>query len=517
MQCDENRPSCSYCALRILECVYLTDMRNEQSVPSSEHCPSSNDELNSLNGTLDSPLRYTPSLITSSGQLGATELRYLHHYKTNVWSVMSLQENDQVAFINRDWVPQTSISTSHMLYSILSISAMHLHSRSQSTTPGEEALALTYRQKAFTSYNIALRNITSENYESLLITSMWMMVLVHPPALPCTDNVCLAWASSLFTMMQGLRILASLKWASGIEKLTIYPLFRRELKKLPPPPMLTPLPDWFFYTSGRPQGDEWRRPNAPEDTYTEGVPECTGPNVQPLGSLVASLQPQSAGVLVDDTKIGCHPQRLMFASNSPHAPLSWKANKPSWALPAPAFLPPPLLVLLQRLVDNTQTGPLDFHRPVLIPVLHALSPIFLSLYYYRLSPDVHVRIFVLPTFLTAEFLALVRNQEPRALVLLGWWFALLTLLPQTNKWFTSASIARLLQSVSNVIMRNCDRVLMDAMEGAYRIIAEEQRGGREAAARTIFEKWEGVIWEEGPEREEQWRLEGQWRSQEHDG
>lgn len=500
--------------------MYPADSVREQVNPSldpvSDRSSSGEDETTTFGTSPNVPLGLMPAVITSSGQLSAVDLKYLHYYRANVWSAMSLQKTEQVTFINRDWVPQTSLGSEHMLFSMLSISAMHLHGSSQNTTPDQESLALRYRQKAFASYNNALQNITAENYESLLITSMWMMVMVSSPTLPCTDEVCLSWASSLFTMMQGLRILASLKWASGIEKLTTYPLFRRELKKLPPPPMLTSLPDWIFYASGRSQGDDWHHPNAPEDPYLNESHIATDSTSRPRSISAFPPSPQSAGVTIDTSKLGFRPQQLMSASNSPHAPPSWKSRKSGWALPAPAFLPPPLMALLQRLVDPMQTGPLDLHRPVLIPVFHALSPIFLSLYYYRLSSDIHVRIFVLPTFLTADFLALVRAHEPRALVLVGWWFALLTLLPQTNKWFPPEVIARVLQSVSNIVMRTCDTILMNAMKGAYRIVTEAQRVGKEAAARTIFEGWHGVIWEEGPKREEEWRLKEQWHLHECD-
>ncbi|KAJ4290376.1 hypothetical protein N0V90_010592 [Kalmusia sp. IMI 367209] len=472
------------------------------------------DELIDFNEPLQTPLWLMPAVYTSAGQLNSTELKYLHHYKTSVWSVMSLQKSDIITFINRDWVPQASISSEHMLYSILSISALHHASHLPQGTSDGNTLSLLYRQRAFASYNKALANITSENYESLLITSMWMMVMASPPTLPCSDDACLDWASSFFGMMQGLRILASLKWASGIEKLTMYPLLRRALRELPPPPMLTPLPDWFYY----PKGDEWRHPNPPGDDYTETPPITTDfarrsptPPATPPNST-----PQSAGVHIDTSKLPFRPQKLMSASDSPHAPPSWKAKKPTWELPAAAFLPPPLMSLLQRLVDPLQTGPLDLHRPVLIPVLHALSPIFLSLYYYRLSTDLHVRIFVFPTFLTAEFLGLVKSREPRALVMAGWYFALLSLLPQLNKWFSPEVIVRVLQSVSNVVMRSCDGALMDAMEGAYRIVKTEMRLGKEAAARTIFQAWDGVNWEEGPRREEQWRVEQQRQVEEVD-
>ncbi|KAF2439055.1 hypothetical protein P171DRAFT_490498 [Karstenula rhodostoma CBS 690.94] len=519
VKCDEGQPTCTYCSLRKLGCVYPTDAQKEQDPSSSDTSPDFEYDLFDFNEPVDTPMWLMPAVTTSSGQLNATELKYLHHYTTSVWSSLSLQKNDHVTFINRDWVPQNCIASEHMLYSILSISAGHLRAHSPQKTSEDQTLSLVYRQRAFSSYNKQLSNITSENYESLLITSMWMMIMVPPPTLPCTDNVCLTWASSLFTMMQGLRILASLRWASGIERLTIYPLFRRELKKLPPPPMLTPLPAWFFYTGTR-EDAEWRHPNSPNDTYSDSnspPPPPAHTDRYPSATTSSPLSPpprpppQNAGVHIDTSRLPTRPQHLMAAAHSPHAPASWKANPDTYSLPAPAFLPPALLALLHTLVDSCASGPLDLHRPILIPVLHALSPIFLSLYYYRLSPDIHVRIFVLPTFLTPEFLALARAREPRALVLVGWWFALLALLPSTNKWFATDIIARVLQAVSNDVLRTGDAVLMDAMEGAYRMVKVEGLAGKEAAARTIFERWEGVYWEEGPGREEEWRREDECR------
>lgn len=484
----------------------------EHDTSSSDTSPDAEIELLDFdfNEPVDTPVWLMPVVTTSSGQLIPTELKYLHHYATSVWKSMSLQQSSQITFINRDWVPRSCIASEHMLYSILSISAGHLHAHSPHKTSEDQTLSLFYRQRAFSSYNKQLANITSENYESLLITSMWMMVMVPPPTLPCTDDASLTWASSLFTMMQGLRILASLRWASGIERLTIYPLFRRELKKLPPPPMLTPLPAWFFYTSTR-QDAEWRHPNSPNDTYSDDSSPPPPVSASRSPSTPATPPPQSAGVNIDTSHLPTRPQTLMTASQSPHAPASWKAKPDTYSPSAPAFLPPPLLALLHTLVKPSFSGPMDLHRPILIPVLHALSPIFLSLYYYRLSPDFHVRIFVLPTFLTPEFLALTRAREPRALVLVGWWFALLALLPGANKWFAGESIARVLQGVSNAVLRTGDKVLMDAMEGAYRIVKVEKVEGKEAAARTIFERWEGVHWEEGPGREEEWRRESEVR------
>lgn len=179
-------------------------------------------------------------------------------------------------------------------------------------------------------------------------------------------------------------------------------------------------------------------------------------------------------------------------ANSPYTPKSWD-SKPMWQLPAPAFLPPPLMELLRAIAEPSDTGPIDLHRSTLLPVLHALSPIFLSLYHYHLNEDASLRIIVFPTFLMPEFHALVKAKEPRALVIMGWWFAFIRLVP--NNWWIKGFIPRLLQAVSNSVIRSNSKILMNAIEGAYRVVRLAESKGVEAAAKSIFDGWEGVHWE----------------------
>lgn len=77
---------------------------------------------------------------------------------------------------------------------------------------------------------------------------------------------------------------------------------------------------------------------------------------------------------------------------------------------------------------GTETSNIDLHIPTLVPALHALSHSSF-LYYYYLKPDLYVRIFVLPTFLTPEFFALVSAREPCAFIIVSWWFAFVRLIP----------------------------------------------------------------------------------------
>jgi hypothetical protein len=409
---------------------------------------------------------------------------------------LSPRDDDSTNDIKRNLIPKLAISRDYLLYAVLSVAAAHKNAVDPS--PQTKTLCLQYRSKALTAYSEALGNITWENYETLLVTSMYMMGMVPPPDFPCSDDQCLQWISGLYSIMQGLRVLAGLKWARGIEKMAVYPLFRRELRKLPPPPELsTPLDARFFAKVDNP-GENPLRPN-PLPTYQRS--DFSSP-VSMAPSPPASPQLKSAGV--DMSNLPFRPQRLMSAGTSPHAPDSWK--KPDgWQIPSPAFLPPPLMTLLKTLVDPPTTGPIDMNGPVLLPVLHALSPIFLSLYYYHLNADLYVRIIVLPTFLTPEFLRLVAARETRALVIVGWWFALVRLV--AGLWWLEASVGRVLQAVSNQVMRCNDKVLMDAMEGAYKIHRVVELMGREAGGRSVFAGWEGVVWEEGPLREEQWSFE----------
>lgn len=498
LQCDEGQPACGYCTVRKLECVYPQESKSASTSPPSENplswTPPPDGESDSNENAFQVAPWLTPATVTSSGQLSKIDLELLHHYKLSVWPTLSFREDEAVHALNRDWVPKMSLSRDYLLYAILSISASH----SNAFRPNAQAknLSVLYRQKALGTYSKALSNITSENYETLLITSTFMMIMVPPPEVLCDDSAWLTWLSSLLSMMQGLRVLASLKWAAGIEKLTVFPLFKRELRTLPPPPIITVPPDPRLYANTRPPGEDPVHPNPP-NTYDPPLFETV-----PAG--------------LDMSNLPFRPQELMSAGKVPHAPVKWRKN-PSWMIPSPAFLPPPLMALLKTLVDPSETGPLDLHRPTLVPTLHALSPIFLSLYYYHLNPDLYVRIFVLPTFLTPEFFALVRSREPRALIIIGWWFAFVRLIP--NMWLFEGIAPRVLQAVSNEIMRCNDKMLLDAMEGAYRIVSTYERVGREAAARSVFEGWDGVRWDEGPTKEEEWRVEEasreeQWRFEE---
>lgn len=179
------------------------------------------------------------------------------------------------------------MSRDYLLYTVLSISAAHRQSFAPS--PQNQNTAMLYRQKTFNAYNKALQNITTDSYETLLITSLLMQLLVPPPELPCTDTAILEWLTTFLAMTQGLRILAGLKWASGIEKLSVFPIFRRELRTLPPPPLIrVPSEDPRMFAKGGPVGETPEHPNPPA-TYRDGENEVPRPVSAGVDSTSCSL------------------------------------------------------------------------------------------------------------------------------------------------------------------------------------------------------------------------------------
>jgi hypothetical protein len=168
------------------------------------------------------------------------------------------------------------------------------------------------------------------------------------------------------------------------------------------------------------------------------------------------------------------------------------------------FLPPPLMALLENIIHPPETGPLDLDCNTLIPVLHVFSPVFLTLYYYHLNPDYNVRIFVFTSFLMPEFLALVKAREPRALVLMAWFFVMANLVP--HGWWVNPCIGHVVKALGQAIRLRGDACTVKALEAAEKIYGVSQLYGQERAAEAVFEDWPGVEWDEGPRKAAEWEF-----------
>lgn len=390
-----------------------------------------------------------PVAYASTGPLTYLDHELLHHYTTNTWESFAVRDDAIIRDLYQECVPRLGVAHSYLLYALLSIAASHSNGLRPSKKIADRALV--YRQKTFELYTKALQNITAENYEAVLATGTFLLALVPPPVArgPESDDEHLDWMLSLLKLSEGLRLLASLRWNQGIEKLSIYPLICREMRTLPPPPLITGTePD----APVGPLGTTPDRPN-PAPTYCPQQPQAT---------------------------------RL--------------------------FLPPALMALLESLSTPQDQGPLELHRGTLYPVFHALSPIFLSLYYYHLNPDFYVRVFSMTSFVMPDFVQLVKDREPRALTLMSWWFAMADLV--TTRWWVGTKVVGVVDAIGRVIRAGSEgdpyavneSIVGKALCGAEKIVAIFESYGRDAAAKSIFEGWEGVLWEEGPQRAKEWDL-----------
>ncbi|KAI4954170.1 hypothetical protein J4E91_001880 [Alternaria rosae] len=447
VKCDETQPICGYCNLRKLDCEYIQDtpstsrtssagsLSRDEAQPSTSNSPV---DFNDLSIQLVPYLN--PHCHTSIGTLTALDNYLLQYYRTDAYRTVVSCDDAIIQNLHKETIPQLSVSNPFLLYALLGMTATY----SNNITPNKtvEKQALLYRQKTFSTYKEALKNITAENYEAVLVTGGLLLALVPAPTTD-TDEDYLEWVLGLLKLSEGLRILASLRWAQGIEKLSVYPLVRREIKTLPPPPIID----------------------------VAGIEAPIGP----LGTTPDNPNPAPTYTPI-------------------HFPTQTRL-----------FLPPLLMQLLQSVIRGKESGTLDWHRPTLLPVFHALSPIFLSLYYYRLDSDFYVRIFVWTSFLMPDYLQLLRDKEPRALVLFGWWLALANLAPKG--WWTGKRVRKTIGALGRAIQAQpvgdggfAGRVLNSAL----RIVDVMETEGREAAAKAVFDDWPGVLWEEGPVRAQAW-------------
>lgn len=377
-----------------------------------------------------------PAVHAATGQLSVEEIGLLQHYRDHAWPNHTIRKDEIIRQIHQERVPQLGLTQPFLLTALLSLAAAHRNSLQPSKYYADKSLM--YRQRAFHAYTKQLQTITADNYESIVLTSLFMLAMTPHPGPDASDEAYFGWVFGVLKLNEGIRILAGLRWDHGIEKFSIFPLVSRELRKLPPPPVIVGLQTRAGRIGATPE-----HPNPPS-TY-------------------------------------CMPKTVAAASA--------------------VFLPPALMALLEDIEHPPDTGLMDIHGPRLYPIFHVLSPVFVSLYYYHFDPDFNVRCFVVSSFMMPEFLALVKAREPRALVLVAWWFALVCLVP--NGWQMFARV-RVVKSLSRMAQQSGDAKVIAALEGPNRLVDVLMEHGAEKAAMSIFEGWEGVDWEDGPRKAEEW-------------
>ena len=61
-----------------------------------------------------------------------------------------------------------------------------------------------------------------------------------------------------------------------------------------------------------------------------------------------------------------------------------------------------------------------------------------------------------------------------------------------------------MEAVGIVVMKEGDEMTKKAFKSVDSVLNVLRRKGREAAARSIFDNWENVYWDDGPERAKTW-------------
>jgi hypothetical protein len=92
------------------------------------------------------------------------------------------------------------------------------------------------------------------------------------------------------------------------------------------------------------------------------------------------------------------------------------------------------------------------------------------------------------------------------LVLVAWWFALAGLVPKG--WWVE-QVRNVVGGLGRAIKAQSsgdDGFVEGVFGGAQRIVDVFESEGKEAAARSVFEAWAGVSWEEGPGKAQEWEF-----------
>lgn len=163
LQCDVQKPRCGNCERRREHCEFLHDVQpwTPPTTVSSVSSPA-------LAVTKDPQ----PAPVAT---LNLMDLELLHHFSTVVYSTLCGEEK-----VQRMWqlsIPKEALKHSHLMNSILAISALHL----SSTCARDErqkyfAAAIQHNNIALSGFNLLLNNVTEENGDSTIANSCLLAI-----------------------------------------------------------------------------------------------------------------------------------------------------------------------------------------------------------------------------------------------------------------------------------------------------------------------------------------------------
>lgn len=250
-QCDEAKPKCAYCEKRDLTCIYIPKPTKSVSTSQDSHSPVDllsdlslgdlvfdfNEDVENIDRSWEMAMVRSPSppaVYSSIGFLSPTDLRYMHFWSTTTWNTLAVGHwADGVLQME---VPGLAFEFDFLQDCMLGIASLHAQ---QLLPDPQQAIRQTaiYRAKALSSFRNALTNLKwgSRKYEAALITSLLLVLLCSKDY--ATDDGELI-AVNWLILYRGLSSVINLKSYEDIMKLSVSPIFRRELVPLKESPVI---------------------------------------------------------------------------------------------------------------------------------------------------------------------------------------------------------------------------------------------------------------------------------------
>jgi len=180
-QCDEARPTCSFCSERNLRCIYNCS-GIESLVKSST---SSSTSLRTSDFTA-SPSRHfrivfqepqIPAQINVVNKKNATQLRMMHQWLTSTHDSLNVQL--PLRCVKNVWqveVPRLAFEHEFLMHSILAVTCLHLRDL-HPDEPNVQHMIAVYQDKAVRGFRTAISEMSQSNYQALLVTSLLFVIL----------------------------------------------------------------------------------------------------------------------------------------------------------------------------------------------------------------------------------------------------------------------------------------------------------------------------------------------------
>jgi hypothetical protein len=181
LQCDENKPSCSYCIRHSTICSFLTTEPNvfpAMSVLGSSQRTAS-PAIRTSSESASSPFS-EPITSSSSPSLPMREFELLLHYTTS--TAQTIGRDQATCSIWSTSVPQIALQHPFLMHGILAISALHLARLHPEQRQEYTVLAAKHENIALPMYRSEAVNITEQNCAAVFAFSA--LVVVYAMASP---------------------------------------------------------------------------------------------------------------------------------------------------------------------------------------------------------------------------------------------------------------------------------------------------------------------------------------------